>query len=211
MYGDGQRYAPAAYVSHFLPRTRSVAVLVPRSGAPVLLASVGPRDIPAIKTLTPIEDIRPFSQLPREAIRLLMEQRLGQARVGLVGAQGQLPVAEWQAISSELPEIRWQQRDADFNQLRAVKDQAEQAMIGKAYDIVQTGLEAAASALKPGVSVRVALASVDKAMRQAGAEDLRLLVAIGSGSLRPASDVTLAGGQAVSLFAAAAVQRYWAE
>ncbi len=211
MYGDGQRYAPVAYVGHFLPRTRSALALVPRSGKPILLASVGPRDLPAVKTLTPIEDIRPFSQLPREAIRLLTEQRLGQAQVGLVGARGQLPVAEWQAISSELPEVHWQQRDDIFNTLRAAKEPSEQAMIRKAYEAVQTGLDAASHSVKPGVSLRQALAEVDKAMRQAGAEDVRLLVATGSGRLRPAGDTAVPSGQSVSLFAAAEVQRYWAE
>jgi len=211
MYGDAQRYGPVAYVGHFLPRTRSVLVLVPRSGQPVMLASVGPRDVPAAKTLTAIEDVRPFTQLPREAIRLLMEQRLGQAKVGLVGARGQLSAAEWQAISSELPEIDWRQRDDVFNRLRAAKEPAEQAMIRKAHEVVQTGLDVAGTTLKPGATLREALAAADKAMRQAGAEDVRLLVGVGGGSLRPPSDATISPSQSLSLLAAAEVQRYWAE
>jgi Xaa-Pro aminopeptidase len=47
MYGDAQRYGAVAYTSHFLPRARSAIVLVPRSGEPTLLASVGARDVPA--------------------------------------------------------------------------------------------------------------------------------------------------------------------
>jgi Xaa-Pro aminopeptidase len=211
MYGDSQRYGAVAYIGHFLPRARSALVLVPRQGQPVLLASVGPRDVPAAKTLTAIEDVRPFVQLPREAIRLLMEQRLGQAQVGLVGAHNQLSAAEWEAISSELPEIRWQQRDAVFDELRAVKEPMERAVIDRAGQAVQTGLDAAASELRPGRSIRQAIAAIDKAVRYAGAEDVRLLIATGQGSLRPASDAAIPANEPVSLLAAAEVQRYWSE
>src|ERR1051326_6527102 len=48
-------------------------------------------------------------------------------------------------------------------------------------------------------------------MRYAGAEDLRLLIGIGQGSLRPANDAPIPSGQPVSLLAAAEVQRYWSE
>jgi Xaa-Pro aminopeptidase len=211
MYGDSQRYGAVAYIGHFLPRARSAMVLVPRQGQPVLLASVGARDIPAAKTLTAIDDVRPFVRLPREAIRLLMEQRLGQARVGLVGAHDSLSAEEWEAISSELPEIQWQRRDTSFDGLRAAKEPVEQAVIARANEVVQAGLDAAEAALKPGASIRQAVAAVDKAMRYAGAEDVRLLIATGHGSLRPASDAVIPAGQGISLLAAAEVQRYWAE
>jgi Xaa-Pro aminopeptidase len=48
-------------------------------------------------------------------------------------------------------------------------------------------------------------------MRYAGAEDLRLLVAVGQGALRPAHDGPIPERQPVSLLAAAEVQRYWSE
>jgi Xaa-Pro aminopeptidase len=211
MYGDAQRYGAVAYTSHFLPRARSAIVLVPRSGEPTLLASVGARDVPAAKTLTAIEDVRPFVRLPREAIRLLMERGLGQKQVGLVGVRNQLSAAEWDAISSELPEIHWEHRDAAFDQLRAAKASEEQAVIRKAAEVVEAGLQTAADAFKPGATVRQALAAVDKTMRYAGAEDVKLLVGLGNGSLRPASDAALDAGQSISLLAAAEVQRYWAE
>jgi len=210
-YGDSQSYGAPAYVSGFLPRARSVLVLVPRSGEPTLLASVGPRDVPAAKTLTAVEDVRPYVRLPREAIRILMERQLGQKKVGLVGAHAQLSEADWQAISSELPEVRWEQRDAIFNELRASKAPVEQAVISKAGAVVSAGLDAASSALQPGRSVRQAIADVDKAMRYAGAEDLRLLISVGQGALRPAHDGIIPERQPISLLAAAEVQRYWSE
>jgi Xaa-Pro dipeptidase len=211
LVGDSHRYGNLAYMCHFLPRARSAVVLVPREGQPTLLASVGLRDIPALKTLTPIDDIRPFLQLPREAIRLLTEKGLGQAKIGLAGVREGLSYADWAAISSELPEVQWRQRDDELGRLRAAKAEAERAVIRKAMDVVQAGLDAAPSALRPGETVRSALATVDKAIRYAGAEDVRLLIAVGNGELRPAHDGVLKAGQPVSIMAAAEVQRYWAE
>src|SRR5262249_37447637 len=149
MYGDSQNYGPAGYISGFLPRARGVLVLVPRSGEPSLLASVGARDVPAAKTLTAVDDVRPYVRLPREAIRSLVERQLGQKQVGLVGAHAQLSSADWQAISSELPEISWHRRDAAFDAIRAAKAPVEQTVIAKATAVVAAGLDAAASALQP--------------------------------------------------------------
>ncbi len=51
IYGDAQRYGDVAYVSHFVPRLRSVLVLVPKTGKPDLeLASQRYRDL--VKELT---------------------------------------------------------------------------------------------------------------------------------------------------------------
>src|SRR5581483_7372807 len=71
VYGDAYRYGDLAYLSHFLPRVRGALLLVPRSGAPTLLVACGSRDIPAAKTLTWIDDVRPFTRLPGEAAKLV--------------------------------------------------------------------------------------------------------------------------------------------
>src|SRR4051812_16600918 len=60
VYGDAERYGDLAYLTHYLPRTRGGLVLVPREGPPSLLVSFAARDIPAAKTLTWVEDVRPF-------------------------------------------------------------------------------------------------------------------------------------------------------
>ena len=68
IFGDVERSGNIVYVSHFLPRVRSALVFVPRDGAPVLLANIGLRDVPAAKTITWIEEVRVFGRLPKEVI-----------------------------------------------------------------------------------------------------------------------------------------------
>jgi Xaa-Pro dipeptidase len=214
VYGDAQRYGDVAYVTHFLTRLRSALALIPKAGDPVLLANVGLRDIPASKTLTWVEDMRPFSLLPRETVKLIAERDLSAGRIGLVGTRESLPIAEWEAIAGELPGVTWSERDASFRALRAHKEPAELDAMARATSIVETGLQLAGEVLRPGTSVRSACALIDRAMRVASAEDVRILIAAGPQcgvALRPPYDHILEDGEEVMLFVGAEVQRYWAE
>ena len=125
IYGDAQRYGDVAYVSHFVPRLRSVVVLVPKTGKPDILCSIGSRDIPASKILTWFEEMRPYTRLPGEAVKLVNDRGLTAARIGLVGTRQSLPIAEWQAIAAELLGVEWTERDAEYAALRRTKDAAE--------------------------------------------------------------------------------------
>jgi Xaa-Pro aminopeptidase len=211
VYGDAARYGSAAYVSHFLPRTRSVGVLVPREGEASLLASVGARDIPTAKTLTWLDDVRPFTNFPRELVKLVQERGLVSARIGLVGTRDSLPVTEWATIHAALPRVAWSDRDAEVQRLREQKGPHEIAAIERAAHLVEAGLEAASSMLRPGTSIRALAAEVDRVIRRGGAEDVRVLVGVGEQSLRPPNDRVVQPGEALRLFVAAEFQRYWAE
>ena len=211
VFGDAERYGSAAYVSHFLPRTRSVGVLVPRQGDASLLASVGARDIPTAKTLTWLDDVRPFTSFPRELVRLVQERGLDGARIGLVGTHESLPVTEWTTIHRELPGVHWSNRDATLERLREQKGPHERAAIGRAAGLVEAGLQQARAVLADGTSVRALAAEVDRVIRRGGAEDVRVLVGINDQTLRPPNDRLIQVGEAVLLFVAGGYQRYWAE
>ena len=214
IYGDAQRYGDVAYVSHFVPRLRSVVVLVPRSGDPTILASIGSRDVPASKILTWLDDLRPFTRLPGEAVKLIEERGLAQARIGLVGTRVSLPIAEWDAIAAGLPNVRWTERDAEYAELRRVKDGVEDAALRRAAAAVRSGLDEAERAVQAGRTQREATAMVDRVLRYAAAEDIRILMASGaqSGSaLRPPDERRLAAGDTVLLFLQVEVQRYWTQ
>src|SRR5829696_6776291 len=83
VYGDAYRYGDLAYLSHFLPRVRGALLLIPAAGEPTLLVAVGSRDIPAAKSLTCTDDVRPYTRLPGEAIKLIRERDLADKRIGL--------------------------------------------------------------------------------------------------------------------------------
>jgi len=214
LFGDVERYGHVAYVSNFLPRTRSALALVPARGDPAILIAAGPRDIPAAKTLTWIEDVRPLGHAGRQVCALIAEKGLSRARIGLVGVEESLALAEWNAITAGLPQAQWRDRTAAVMGLRLVKDRFEQAALRRSALAVAQALDAVPPLLRPGVTTRQLAAGVDRQLRLAGAEDVRILIAGGAQcgrSLRPADDTPLQRGDAVMLYAAAETQRYWAE
>lgn len=214
IYGDAQRYGDVAYVSHFVPRLRSVLVLVPKSGKPDILCSIGSRDIPASKILTWFEEMRPYTRLPVEAVKLVKDRGLDNARIGLVGARISLPIAEWDAIRTGLPGVTWTERDAEYAALRVTKDAAEDDALRRAAGAVGAAMHEAEHALQPGRTVREATARIDRAMRFAAAEDIRIMVAAGSAAgvaLRPADERVLQENDTVLLHVQCEVQRYWSQ
>jgi Xaa-Pro aminopeptidase len=214
LYGDVERYGHVAYFSNFLPRTRSALALVPRRGDPAILVAVGPRDIPAAKTLTWIEDVRPLGDAAKQVCALIAEKGLAKGCIGLLGIEESLALREWNEITAGLPEARWCTRTQAAMGLRQVKDRFEQAALRKSAAAVANALDAVPLFLRPGVTARVLAARVDRELRMSGAEDVRILIATGpqcGQSLRPADDHVLQHGEALMLYAAGEMQRYWAE
>jgi Xaa-Pro aminopeptidase len=214
VFGDVARYGNLTYITNFLPRVRSAMAYVPAEGAPVLYASIGLRDIPAAKTLTWVDEIRVFGRVPASVAKLITDEGLEKARVGLVGFEESMPVAEWDAVADALPDVRWQGRSGALDGLRAVKDASEISAMRAAGEVARAALESANEALEPGVTLRQAFARLEGAARRRGAEDVRILAAGGSQSgvaLRPIDDRVLEAGDTVMVHFAVERQRYWAE
>ena len=58
VYGDVREHAALAYLSNFIPRVRWGMALLPRNGDARLLCAMSTRDLPAMRTLTWIADVR---------------------------------------------------------------------------------------------------------------------------------------------------------
>jgi Xaa-Pro aminopeptidase len=214
LFGDVERYGHVAYFSNFLPRTRSAHALVPTSGDPTILVAAGPRDIPAAKTLTWIQDVRPLGNAAAQVCALIEERALAKARIGLVGIEESLALPEWNAIAAGLPQAQWRNRTAAVMGLRQVKDRFEQAALQRSALAVANALDAVPQLIRPGMTARHLAAGVDRQLRLARAEDVRILMAGGSDcgiSLRPPDDILLQQGDEIMLYVAAETQRYWAE
>jgi Xaa-Pro dipeptidase len=197
-----------------MPRVRSALVYVPASGAAVLFANIGKRDVPAAKTITWVDDVRPFGKLPGEVIAFCKAEGLTKARVGISGFDASMPVADWSAIAAGLPDVVWQPRDGVLASLRASKQDWETAAIRRAARMADDALALAPQLIGPGVTVREVIAGVDRVARAAGAEDVRYMVASGPQAgiaLRPVDDRRLAAGDTLLIYAALQSQRYWAE
>lgn len=58
VYGDAREHAALAYFSNFIPRMRWAMALFPAKGEPMLLASMSSRDMPAMRTMTWLPDVK---------------------------------------------------------------------------------------------------------------------------------------------------------
>jgi Xaa-Pro aminopeptidase len=135
VYGDVARYGCVTYVTNFLPRVRSALAYVPAKGEPALFANIGKRDVPAAKTITWVEDVRPFGRLPGEVVAFIEAEKLTRARIGHAGLEDAIPVVDWAAIDTGVPDVTWQSRDPELSVLRAVKEDWEVAAIARAAAI----------------------------------------------------------------------------
>jgi Xaa-Pro aminopeptidase len=214
VYGDVARYGCVTYVTNFLPRVRSALAYVPAKGEPVLFANIGKRDVPAAKTITWVEDVRPFGRLPGEVIAFIEAEKLTRARIGHAGIEAAIPVVDWAAIETGVPDVTWQSRDPELSALRAVKEDWEVAAIARAAAIADDALALAPQLIRPGATIREIIAGIDRVARTAGVEDVRYLIASGPQvgvALRPIDDRVLAARDTVLIYAAVEAQRYWAE
>src|SRR6202000_1349948 len=99
------------------------------------LASIGSRDIPASKILSWFEnEMRPFTRLPGEAVKFINGLGLSAPKLGLVGTRVSMPIAEWNAIVAELPNVTFTERDAEYAELRRTKDAAEDTALRRPAD-----------------------------------------------------------------------------
>ena len=103
-------------------------------------------------------------------------------RIAVLGAAS-VPAAAWRRVVEPLQAQGAQVAAGDevAYTLRAVKTDAEQAVIDQAYRIARLGLEAAAAALRPGVSERQVAAAAESVMREAGAEGFGIDTMVASG------------------------------
>ncbi len=212
-YGDAQRCGALAYVAHYFPRIRDAAVLVTLEAPPVVFVNGGARTLPSIRPVTWIADVRMFAHLPKKLAETLNEQALAKARIGTIGVVETFPAREWDALRSAVPSVTFVPRDAEFALLRRNKDAVDLSVANKASRVLDAAFALAATLLRPGASTSEAFAQIERALRLAGAEDVRMLTSGGPGhnELAPPLERRLEDGDTVMLFLGVEIQRYWSE
>jgi Xaa-Pro aminopeptidase len=148
LVGDVIRHGPVVYATNFMPRVRSALVFIPANGAPTLFANISLRDVPAARLITDVEDIRPFSRLPKDLSSFIAERLPQGGVIGTCGVEDCLPANDWWAIDESLPLVEWAPRDGEIATMRAAKDAFEVAAIQRSMDLANLGLDAAPDLLR---------------------------------------------------------------
>ncbi len=197
-YGDDRAVAGpdhVRYLTDLEPHFEPV-ILAGRTGESTIVMLTGPETVgyaevvtarAAVAEIVAIEEFaHPEEEYPTIAIgsglARLRELFAGLQRIAVLGG-GAVPAPVWQSAIEPLARdgLELQAGDDVAYGLRAVKTDGEQAVIGEAYRIARLGLEAAAGALRPGVSERGVAAQAEAAMRGAGAEGFGIDTMVASG------------------------------
>jgi Xaa-Pro aminopeptidase len=198
------------YLTNFVTRLAGAsAVALPRAGKPTVFFEGALRGVPSFKRTTWVEDVRAGNDIGALCAKYLQENKA--QSVGLVGVHPQMPFKQYRALREALAGRQVMDCDNLVADLRLVKSERELSRMRAAGAAVAAML----STLGGGsacLTERVGDAEARLAARLKGAEDVRFYFMLpGEWALRLAGDGRFQPGQRVLVYAAAEVDRYWAE
>jgi Xaa-Pro aminopeptidase len=223
--GNSADPASIAYLTNFTPRYGNAWLLLPLDGAPVFVSDAILHGEPMHSMLWDVwlPDVRPAAarsdQPPGGMVQLASaaarERGLAEGRIG-VASPTTLSVAHADALRKALPDATWTDASAAVLRPRAIKSEAEIALMRRACEITAIGLDAATALLRPGISEREVANAAHAAMFTAGAEELGFDTAVSSGpraGLKHAAPTArrLQGGELVFLDMGAVIGGYHAD
>ena len=216
LYGSGaNNYGNPCYISQFITKmSRGALVVLPLKDDPALIVQGFPRDRPAVKNTTWIEDIRSCGNIPLECIEYLKEKKAIPSTIGFAGLKQYMPYDQFRLLSGSLDQCKIIDADHIISNMRMIKSEREQDHIRRSSRIINRAFEFLVSGPLPNLNEIILNANLDYAARIEGAEDIRILFAKPletDWAFRPAEDVAIAEGDRIIIYLAAAFERYWSE
>lgn len=224
VYYDEFNIGNGWYLTGWCPQFESGAVLVPRTGDPMILG--GPESEPFAKLDSAITATRNFpvfmvpdEEYPNAVIidfpKLFAELNglLGAVRrVGMVGG-GRMPAACYRQIVEGFAGVEMVDITDDFVRLRYAKSDWERQQIGAAFKLADRCWEAMKGEIGPGVSEIQVAAAGEFAARRRGASGFGFTAIVGSGPrsnavVPTASSKKLVAGELVMVGMAPKVNGY---
>lgn len=212
IYHDDLNMSNGCYLSGYWPTIETGGVLLPPDGEPLLLG--GPEAAPYAREVSAIQNLRavdvflvPEEEYPGAVIQTLPEvfaEALGSKplrRLGIVG-YGVMQHGLAVAMQEALPGVEFVDMTRAYEVMRAIKSEAEIAVMRYAFEAGAEGLKAAIPHIRPGVTEYTVIGAAEGRMRSLGIDgwNFRGMVASGvrlNGVVPPASFKTLQAGELV--------------
>jgi len=166
IYTNNTRPAGVSWLTGFVPYWSEAMLVVPRDGAPYLVAALSFRVKSWIERVSRLGDVLHHPRIGLKAGQAIVAARKD-AAVGVVDFDG-LPAGIAADLREAGPELRLTDASALFAQLRSRADPAEIALASKAAAIAQTALAQA----DDGASLNIMIAAVERQARLLGAEEI---------------------------------------
>lgn len=223
IYHDELHMYNGMYLTGYWPTIEAGAVLVPKEGDPVLLGGpeAGPyaREVSVIQDMVSIECfVVPEEEYPGseilsvpEAFRKILGGRTLR-RLGIVGYD-MARHGVMRALESALSDVEMVDMTREYTVMRAVKSEAETAIMRRAFDLGAEGLRAGIPLIRPGVREYEIIGAAEGRMRSLGVDgfNFRSLCAGGprsNGVVPPATGRKLQSGELVLFGFGPKVQGY---
>lgn len=184
VYGDVREHAALAYLSNFIPRVRWGMALLPRDGDARLLCAMSTRDLPAMRTLTWIADVK--SGMGPEWVKAFdpwFERFAGDEplELGTIGFDIMAPALH-DAVRRSLGQ-RFSLRRAD--DLAAVpprrKRPRELTMLRASCRLMETAAKAFVETWRASGEPETAALEAERSARSLAAQDVRTLISLDGG------------------------------
>jgi Xaa-Pro aminopeptidase len=184
VYGDVREHAALAFLSSFIPRVRWGMALLPRTGDARLLCAMSTRDLPAMRTLTWIADVR--SGMGPEWVNAFdpwVERFKGDQaqKLGTIGFDIMAPVL-YAAVRRSLGERFALQRADDIVAIPSRRKRPrELTMIRASCKLLETAAKTFAESWRGNHEPETAALDAERLARSLGAQDVRTLVSLDGG------------------------------
>jgi Xaa-Pro aminopeptidase len=184
VYGDVREHAALAFLSSFIPRVRWGMALLPRSGDARLLCAMSTRDLPAMRTLTWIADVRSgMGPEWEKAFDPWIERFTGDQaqKLGTIGFDIMAPVLQ-ASVRRSLGERFALQRADDVVAIPARRKRPrELTMIRASCKLVEAAAKTFAESWRGSHEPETAALDAERVARSLAAQDVRTLVSLDGG------------------------------
>jgi len=211
--GGGDHYANLTYLTNFVPGHRWATLVHCPGQDPIMLYGLGGgRDLPYVRSVCRVADVRYAPSLGEGIASLLAERGVLAGTVGVAGLENCWPVAVHRDAVAALGRYRLVALDGPLADLRRVKRPRELRLMRHARHIVERARLAAIDAFTRGASNAACVVAAERAARLAGAHDVRSLANLADPTeLRPFARVDDRRHARLVCYLAAEVAGYWAD
>jgi Xaa-Pro aminopeptidase len=184
VYGDVREHAALAFLSSFIPRVRWGMALLPRTGDARLLCAMSTRDLPAMRTLTWIADVRSgMGPEWEKAFDPWFERFIGDQaqKLGTIGFDIMAPVLH-ATVRRSLGERFALQRADDIVAIPSCRKRPrELTMMRASCKLLKTAAKTFAESWRRDHEPETAALDAERVARSLAAQDVRTLVSLDCG------------------------------
>jgi Xaa-Pro aminopeptidase len=181
VYGDAREHAALAFLSNFIPRMRWGMALLARDGEPRLLCSMSTRDLPAMRTMTWIADVRSGWEWEK-AFDPWFERMEGEAAAfGTVGFDRMPPTLHQSVRRSLGGRVSLRRADEVVTIPRGAKRPRELSMVRNACTVLDAAVAAFIENWRKSHAPETAALDAERVARSMAAQDVRTLVSLDGG------------------------------